>query len=327
MISQSRPLVTLVRMIDRLPPPSPSPRPGPGRPPTYSDRLFLKALVIMLVRRLAKVHELRMVLEEPTDEMRQLKKLLHEKGKYPSRRTFERRLGHLPETLPEQIACLGQHLLAQIDPWAQTGRAVAIDSTLVRARGGVWHKKDRDQGKVPHTSIDTEAHWTQSGWHGWLYGWKLHVVLTVADVWLPLVAQVTPANCYDGEMGLWLWEALPEQVRLVLGDRHYNFNELRQMAQETDRCLVTSRYGAYPHRDGGVEVRRIFHQLRSRSIENFNGQFKDLFELLGQVPTKGERNTRRFLLGAVFVYQLILWYRWEHDLDLRVGLKAFLKAA
>jgi len=38
-------------------------------------------------------------------------------------------------------------------------------------------------------------------------------------------------------------------------------------------------------------------------------------------------NTRRFALGAVFVYQLALLYRFEHSMPLRVGLKAFLKAA
>ena len=216
MIAQTPPLVTMVRMIDRLPSPLPTPCRGRGRPKTYSDRLFLKALVIMIVRRLAKVHELLTVLEEPTQEMHTLKHLLYEKDRFPSRRTWDRRLNQIPDTLPEQIACLGQHLLGLIDPWADRGRAVAIDSTTLRARGGVWHKKDREKGVVPHTSIDTDAHWTQSGWHGWLYGWKLHVVLTVADVWLPLIAEVTPANQYDGEMALWLWEALPEQVRFVL---------------------------------------------------------------------------------------------------------------
>lgn len=86
-------------------------------------------------------------------------------------------------------------------------------------------------------------------------------------------------------------------------------------------------YGRYPHTDGGVEVRRIFHQLRSRAIENFNEQFKGIFDGHGQVPTRGLTNTRRFALGAIFVDQLTLWYRHEHALDLRVGRKAFLKAA
>lgn len=40
---------------------------------------------------------------------------------------------------------------------------------------------------------------------------------------------------------------------------------------------------------------------KSLSIENFNGQFKGIFDLQGQVPTKGATNTRRYILGAVFV--------------------------
>ena len=45
------------------------------------------------------------------------------------------------------------------------------------------------------------------------------------------------------------------------------------------------------------------------------------------MPTRGLIRTQRFALGAVFLYQLTLLYRFEHRLDLRVGLKAFLKAA
>ena len=99
------------------------------------------------------------------------------------------------------------------------------------------------------------------------------------------------------------------------------------MCAEANRDVVATRRGRYPHTDAGVEVRRVFHSLRSRAIENLNEQFKGMFDAHGQVPTKGLTNTRRFALGAVVVYQLTLWYRYEHDLDLRVGLKPFLKAA
>ena len=54
---------------------------------------------------------------------------------------------------------------------------------------------------------------------------------------------------------------------------------------------------------------------------------KGIFDGHGQVPTKGLLPTQRFALGAIFVYQLALLYRFKHDLDLCVGLKAFLKAA
>ena len=327
MIGEESLLVTLVRLVERLPvPPTPAKR-RRGRPKTYPDRLFLKALVIMIIRHLHTVHEFLTVIDQDTVEMRALRPLLTLDGAFPTRRTWERRLQSLPERLPAQIGCLGRHLVSLIQPWAECGRAAAIDSTVLRSRGGVWHKKDRDAGVVPHTSIDTEAHWTKSGWHGWVYGWKLHLVVSVAAVWIPLAADLTAANVADNEQALELLPELPVEVRYVLGDQHYNDPTIREVCAQSGREVVATRRGRYPHTDGGVEVRRVFHSLRSRAIENLNEQFKGIFDVHGQVPTKGISNTRRFALGAVLVYQLTLWYRYEHDLDLRVGLKPFLKAA
>jgi len=327
MIGEQSLLVTLLSLVERLPvPPAPAKR-GRGRPKTYPERLFLKALVIMIVRHLHTVHELLSVLEQDTPEMRSLRPLLMLDGVFPTRRTWERRLQTLPTTLPAQIGTLGRALVAVIEPWARCGRAAAIDSTVLRARGGVWHKRDREAGIVPHTSIDTEAHWTKSGWHGWVYGWKLHLVVSVASVWIPLAAELTAANVADNEQALELLHELPAEVRYVLGDQHYNDQTIREVCAAANREVVATRRGSYPHTDDGVEVRRVFHSLRSRAIENLNEQFKGMFDAHGQVPTKGLTATRRFALGAVFVYQLTLWYRYEHDMDLRVGLKPFLKAA
>jgi hypothetical protein len=203
---------------------------------------------------------------------------------------------------------------------------VAVDSTVLRSNGGVWHKKDREKGEVPHSSIDTEAHWTKSGWHGWVYGWKLHIACAVASVWIPLSAQLTSANEADNENAPALIYELPPDARFVLGDLHYNAPNVREVCERTGRILVTTEFGPYPHTDPGVEVRRIFHKLRSLAIENFNEHFKGIFDGHGQVPTKGLFNTQRFALGAVFVYQLALLYRFQHGLDLNIGLKAFIKA-
>ncbi len=163
MVSQDSLLVTLVKLVDRLPMPALATKRGRGHPIVYPDRLFLKAVVIMIVRHLHNVHELLSVLAQPTEEMRHLRLLLTQQERFPSRRTWERRLKAIPATLPAQIGCLGRHLLDLIQPWATCGRAVAIDSTVLRARGGVWHQKHREQGEVPHSSIDTEAHWTRIG--------------------------------------------------------------------------------------------------------------------------------------------------------------------
>jgi hypothetical protein len=325
MVSQDSVLVMLMQLIDRIPEPPRDRR--RGRPPRYSDRLFLKALVIMLVRDVSTVSGLIAILEQPTWEMQALRARLSEQGRFPSRRTWERRLATLPSTLPARIGCLGRHLVGLIDPWAEGGCAVAIDSTVLHARGGVWHKKHRDAGVVPHTSIDTEAGWTKSGWHGWVYGWKLHLVTTVAAAWIPLAAELTAANTADNDPAPRLLDEVPPEARVVLGDTHYNDPAVRDHCAGAGRLLVATRRGRYPHTDDGVEVRRVFHQLRSHAIENFNGHFKGIFDVHGSVPTRGLVRTRRFALGAVFVYQLTLLYRFEHHQDLRVGLKAFLKAA
>ena len=127
MITQDSVLVQLIRLVERIPNPPPPPRRRRGRPIFYSEKLFLKALVI--------------------------------------------------------------------------------------------NKKDKEAGKVPHTSIDTEAAWTKSGWHGWVYGWKLHLAITVGGIWIPLSARLTPADVADNQIAPSLIEELPAEARFVFG-RH-----------------------------------------------------------------------------------------------------------
>lgn len=62
-------------------------------------------------------------------------------------------------------------------------------------------------------------------------------------------------------------------------------------------------------------------------IENVNGQFKGICDCHGAVPTRDRLATKRFALGAGFVYLLGLRHRFTTGDDLRVGLKAFLCTA
>ncbi len=102
---------------------------------------------------------------------------------------------------------------------------------------------------------------------------------------------------------------------------------MRLKGEEAGRVLIATRRGTKKRSDEGVEVRKIFHQLRSHSIENFNEQFKGIFDAHASVPTKGLAKTSLRALGCLFVYQLALLYRYESGQELRLGLKPFLKAA
>jgi hypothetical protein len=106
----------------------------------------MKALVIMILRRLHRVGELLAALEEPTPEMKMVRQLLSEQGRFPTRRTFQRRLKALPERLPEQIGCLGRYLVEVLKPWESRGRAVALDSTTCRPKAEYGIRKTRKPG-------------------------------------------------------------------------------------------------------------------------------------------------------------------------------------
>ena len=326
MINGGSILVSLVRLVAYLPFPPPPARRQRGRQKTYSAQLIVKALVVMIIRRLYTAWALLAFLQQEDPVVEQLRPLLTEEGRFPTRRTWERRLAALPPTLPSLIGRLGRQLVRGLNPWAHQGHGAACDSTAVRAHGGVWHKKDREAGLVPHTSIDTEAHWSKSGWHGWWYGWKLHLAVSIGRLWIPLAAEFTAANVADSEVAPSLLAQLPAEVRYVLGDQHYNTPELRTECARHNRELVATRRGPYPHTDGGVEVRRVFHQLRSHAIEPFNGLFKNIFEWGGQMPVKGLRRCQLLALGAVLLYQLVLLYQHHHQ-PVGVGIKALLRAA
>src|SRR5436189_161423 len=95
MVPEMSVLVALVHLVDQFPMPRPPAR--RRRPAVYSERLFVKALVIMIVKHLPRVHTLVAVLEQPTPEMQQLPALLWEQGRYPPFRTNGRRRNEPPQ--------------------------------------------------------------------------------------------------------------------------------------------------------------------------------------------------------------------------------------
>ena len=150
MLRQTSLLVSLVTLVDRLPwPPAPITRLR-GRPKIYSDRLIVKAVVIMIIRRLYTAYALLAFLDQDDPLPQQLRPLLYEQGRFPTRRTWERRLAALPQTLPGLIGCVGRHLVEVLNPWASHGRAVAVDSTpLKTSGGGSGTRSTRKPGRFP----------------------------------------------------------------------------------------------------------------------------------------------------------------------------------
>ena len=122
-------LVSLLALVEQIPMPLPPAKRKRGRQETYSDKLFVKALIIMIIRRLYTAYALLHFLDQDDPVALQLRPLLTEHGRFPTRRTWERRFAHLPARLPALIGCLGRSLVTLLQPWATQGHAAAVDST------------------------------------------------------------------------------------------------------------------------------------------------------------------------------------------------------
>ena len=281
----------------------------------------------MSIRRLSTAYAWLSLLEQAAPVAQHMRPRLTEHGRFPPRRTWARRFEKLPARLPARIGCRGRHLVTLLQPWAAQGHAAAVDRTPLRANGGGWHKQHRLAGAVPQTSIAPAAAWSKSGDHGWWDGWQRPLAVVVGSVWLPWAAAFPSASDADNLIAPKLLEQLPLAVRYVLGDTHYNTPAWREECAWHNRELGATRRGPYPHRDGGVEVRRILHKLRSLAIEPFNGVFKNIFAWRGQMPVKGLKKCQMLALGAILLYQIVLLYQHQRQQPVGVGIKALLRAA
>jgi hypothetical protein len=74
-------------------------------------------------------------------------------------------------------------------------------------------------------------------------------------------------------------------------------------------------------------VRRVFHKLRSLTMEHVNEHVTGIVDGQGPVPPTGLVATRRFAVGAILVYHLALLDRAKQGRDLTGGLEEGVEAA
>ena len=145
-----------------------------GRPYSYSPTVYICCFIVLLWFRLDSNNALHEFLKS---DYPYNKKILKKCGltQIPDRRTFDRRLKTISIDIKERIAVMTSlfvyEKMDKIIPYI-----VAIDNTLLKAKGHVWHKSSMNNGIVPRSGIDTDARWGFSYTKGWLFGYKLHLI-------------------------------------------------------------------------------------------------------------------------------------------------------
>lgn len=149
----------------------------------YEHRTLIVFFMMMQQRRIFKFKAQWRWLKAHPDKRKQLG-FEH----VPHRSTLSRRYKALYPIVQQFIAFVGQY--AQALDERLDSRDMYEDKSLFKARGPVWHQSDREAGRVPDKlrGLDTDASWSKSGYHGWVYGYSVH--LTCNRAAFPKLAQV-----------------------------------------------------------------------------------------------------------------------------------------
>lgn len=138
----------------------------------------------------------------------------------PVHTTLSRRFKALYPTLQAFIAYLSQWaggLTPEFD-----SQVLVEDASLFKAHGPVWHQSDRQAQRVPEKlrNLDQDASWGKSAYHGWVYGYSLHLSCNRAG--FPKLVQVETASLDESvvleQKKQALFQFAPEAV---VGDNAY----------------------------------------------------------------------------------------------------------
>ena len=110
----------------------------------------------------------------------------------PDRSTLSRRYKALFGVIQDMVAFLGQNSAALGEE--MNTKHLNEDQSLFKAQGTVWHQSDRKVGRIPEKlrNLDTDATWSKSGYHGWVYGYGIH--LTSNHTGFPVLVEVETAT-------------------------------------------------------------------------------------------------------------------------------------
>ena len=293
-----------------------------GRPYVYSPTVILRCFIVRLWFRLDSNNALHEFLEM---DYPYNKKVMKRCGltQIPDRRTFDRRLKTISIDIKERIAVMTRMFVSEkmIDPYI-----VAIDSTLLKAKGHIWHKSSMNKGIVPHSGIDTDARWGFSHTKGWIFGYKLHMISSTGSTIVPLAADFTTANIQDNQMynpmtsssSSFSTTTIPEEICYMIGDSGYDDHKLYDLSTNRGYALVcpVQRYEHTPADRLELiqfyesELGQAIYSLRSKSIEPLIEHIKSVFRI-DSLQVRGYQKASGIVLLSVLLYQILVYYNYK----------------
>jgi hypothetical protein len=242
--------------------------------------------------------------------------------KIPSRRTFDRRLKTMSTDIKQRISTMGYFFVTEglVDH-----SITATDSTLLKAKGPVWHTSSMKKGIVPRSGIDTDARWGYSHTKGWIFGYKLHLTCTTGEIVVPLTADITTANVPDNRMYIPLISSSSifslSSLRYMVADLGYDAKKLYEYSKKVlgiDLVCPVERYKNTPKKRlelvcfyQSALVQAIYSQ-RGISVEPLIEHIKSVFRI-DPLPIRGFHKVSAIVLLSVLLYQIMVYYNCKTE--------------
>jgi hypothetical protein len=247
----------------------------------------------------------------------------------PCRRTFDRRLKTMSTDIKQRISTMGYLFASEGIVMVDDDHSIAtaVDSTLMKAKGSVWHKSSMKKGIIPCSGIDTDARWGYSHTKGWLFGYKLHLTCTTGDLIVPLTADVTTANIQDNQMFITLVSSssssssslvfsLPSLLYMI-ADPGYDDKKLYEYSKKAlgmDLVCPLERYENTPKKRLELVCfyqsalgQAIYSRRRIPIEPSLIEHIKSVFRL-DPLPARGFHKVSSIVLLSVLLYQVMVYY-------------------
>ena len=289
-----------------------SSEPKPGRPFTYAEKTMIVFFMIMQFRRVFKFKAQRHWLEA---HGAMLSVLGWET--IPHRTTLSRRYKQLYETVQQFAAFIGLYAPSLDECFSH--EHMIEDKSLFKALGPVWHQSDRKAGRVPEKlrNLDPDATWDKSGYHGWVYGYGLHVTCNAFA--FPKLVQVETGTISESEVidhkePVILYDLQP--LTLCADNSYAKAMRIRRWAKQ-GVALLTPAYKWVKGRYAAAYHRFIQEPNNAKCLQKRGTTVEPLFDLIAktigttgqqkQLPIQRLPNVRTCLALATLSVQIAMF--------------------
>lgn len=285
--------------------------PKRGHPFDFKDKSFLIFFLWMQMRHITgSTAQHRWLKNHPED-----RKYLSFK-RLPHRTTISRRYKALYDTLEDFIAFVGS-FAQDLEPNFRS-KELFEDKSLFKARGPVWHQKDRKAGHIPDKlrNLDRDATWSKSAYHGFVYGYGLHVTCT--ENGFPRLVKVETASVSESQIlddkEAYIFKHL-DPYSIVADNAYTQARRIRRWAKDGVALItpalkwVNGRYAENYHNFIQHTENQDLMRLRKTTIEpifDLIAKLLDTTDNHKQIATQSLDNVRTYLALAVFSLQLAM---------------------